>query len=300
MNKMDMILKLVGIFYIYALQHTFADALDNKVSAKPFQLDFPAFSTDVLLDTWEPQVIALSNNEIVVFALNQYGVKACADCGADPIIYRKTSTNGASWEQINGSNTWNYISDYPLTWFADIVVVKDSSDNLYITYIGYTKSVPPNPWNILFQFSTDRGETWSAPVSVSGNVSADKNWMAIDPSNPKKLYVTFNSQFPYAVSSSDGGASWSAPVLMDEMDGSYFYAGGGGVRSEGTVFFAYSATPDYGTEVEEDTSSAYSPALDESNSTANLTYARVYSSSDSGTNSQIYMGKSGVNSCFSP
>lgn len=258
-------------------------------SVNKFYSDIPVFSSDVLLDTWEPSVVITSDNEVIIFGLNQYGVRGCLECGADPIIYRKTTDYGKTWNAIDGgSNTWGYINTYALTWFADIVAIKDKKDHLYITYIGYTAKPPPNPWNILFQKSTDKGETWSTPVIVSGDLSADKNWMSIDRNQPNIIYVTFNSQFPYSVTTFDKGETWSSPVLLDQLNGSYFYAGGSQVSSDGIVYHAYVATPDYGEEeVEGDDSYAYYEVYDdisnENATVANQTYARVYSSSDSGS-----------------
>jgi DNA-binding transcriptional regulator of glucitol operon len=88
--------------------------------------------------------------------------------------------------------------------------------------------------------STDGGRTFADPVqAVSKDPSfhfIDKPWMAADPSNPKKLYVTYTdvdfegfdpAMFPTPlcpgdlrlgielVSSTDGGATWSAPTIVD-------------------------------------------------------------------------------------
>jgi hypothetical protein len=63
----------------------------NSTASRLFGFDIPVFSGDVLLDTWEPQVLVSRDNVVTVFALNQGGVRACLECGADPIIYRQTS-----------------------------------------------------------------------------------------------------------------------------------------------------------------------------------------------------------------
>jgi len=129
-------------------------------------------------------------------------------------------------------------------------------------------------------------------VVVSGNISADKNWMSIHPSNPDVLYVTFNSQFPYVTRTSDGGSTWSTPLQVDYQEGSYFYAGGSGVRSSGEVFFAYMATPDYGEdtveeEFDDDAYSYYGPVGNETDA-ANSSYAYVYSSNNEGATWKRY------------
>lgn len=86
--------------------------------------------------------------------------------------------------------------------------------------------------------STDGGKTFGDPVQVVGkdffNHFIDKPWMAADPSNPNKLYVTytdfdisgfFSTTAPCPgtirlgielVRSTDGGATWSAPTVVDK------------------------------------------------------------------------------------
>jgi hypothetical protein len=79
--------------------------------------------------------------------------------------------------------------------------------------------------------STDGGKTFADPVQVvSKDFSThfiDKPWMAADPSNPKNLYITY-TDFDFSVtlctdirlgielvSSTDGGATWSPPTVVD-------------------------------------------------------------------------------------
>jgi hypothetical protein len=79
--------------------------------------------------------------------------------------------------------------------------------------------------------STDGGATFDVPTAVVRKIPRfhfiDKPWLAADPSNPDKLYVTytdFDSSRAFCpglrtgielVSSVDGGATWSAPTVID-------------------------------------------------------------------------------------
>jgi hypothetical protein len=88
--------------------------------------------------------------------------------------------------------------------------------------------------------STDGGQTFADPVAVvlkdSFTHFIDKPWMAVDPSNPRKLYVTYTDfdltgfSFPpdptaicpgnvrlgiELAASNDGGATWSTPTVVD-------------------------------------------------------------------------------------
>ena len=224
-----------------------ASQSSSSTAVKKFSLDYPVFSSGGgLVNTWEPQVTVTNNGNVYIFATNLNGVTACLDCGSDPIIYRKLKIEsdgefnwlpikGAaspgddyynddfsdSFVSVNDGNNFAYINPGPLIWFADIVVVPDSNNNLYATYIGFSGQ----PWNILFQKSTDNGLSWSTPVSVSANYSADKNWIAVDASSPNYLYVTFNSQWPVATSSVDGGETWAKPQILDStLHGRYVIA----------------------------------------------------------------------------
>jgi hypothetical protein len=86
--------------------------------------------------------------------------------------------------------------------------------------------------------SNDGGQTFGDPaIAVSKDLNEhflDKPWMAVDPGNPNNLYVTytdfatFNTQptCPFnfqttieIVGSKDGGQTWSAPVVLDEVCG---------------------------------------------------------------------------------
>jgi len=97
--------------------------------------------------------------------------------------------------------------------------------------------------------SFDGGQTFGSPVSaVSKNGTThflDKEWLAVDPTNPNRIYVTYTDfddsgslcgldpvsglPIPRAaielVRSTDGGASWGTPVVIDEVCGSAFVQG---------------------------------------------------------------------------
>jgi hypothetical protein len=74
-------------------------------------------------------------------------------------------------------------------------------------------------------FSADGGRTWTAPsqaISLDGNTEvADKPWLAVDPTNSRRLYLTYTHvSFLGCTSiellaSTDAGKSWSAPTVID-------------------------------------------------------------------------------------
>ena len=72
--------------------------------------------------------------------------------------------------------------------------------------------------------STNGGKTWANPVVPvlmdAFSHIVDKPWIAVDPTNPLQVYVTFtdfsNCTAIDLVSSKDGGKTWSAPVILHQ------------------------------------------------------------------------------------
>ncbi len=73
---------------------------------------------------------------------------------------------------------------------------------------------------------------------------ADKPWIVASASG---VHLTFNSQFPYVVSSRNGGATWTAPLPLlsgDLLDPYfYYYAGGAGTLEDGTAVLLHVGIP---------------------------------------------------------
>jgi len=110
--------------------------------------------------------------------------------------------------------------------------------------------------------STDGGATFDDPVEVvrknPGFHFIDKPWLAADPSNPKKLYVTY-SDFDTSrvfcpglglrvgielVSSIDGGSTWSGPTVIDSGCSPNFDQGSNvAVDGAGNVYVAWESFP---------------------------------------------------------
>ena len=123
---------------------------------------------------------------------------------------------------------------------GDPVVTCSDSSTFFMTQVGAGAS-------IALSTSTDGGNTWADPQLVAFKPSCvvkrgicvtihflDKPWTAIDPSNPQKMYVTYTdfdtsntspgcgNQTRTAielVSSTDGGQTFTQPVIIDEQCG---------------------------------------------------------------------------------
>jgi hypothetical protein len=106
--------------------------------------------------------------------------------------------------------------------------------------------------DISLSVSTDGGNTFGAPAPAIAKDACfhflDKPWMTVDPSNPRKVVVTYTdfdseaydggtgndcgpagSDIPRTaielVTSTDGGATWSAPTVVQEVCGAPFVQG---------------------------------------------------------------------------
>jgi hypothetical protein len=123
------------------------------------------------------------------------------------------------------------------------------------------------PSAIALSRSSDGGRTWSDPAPVTTQVQTDigeffdDGRVAVDPSNPNRVYVSYRHLFiggfstptglcPFGgietlievVGSTDGGASFGPPVMVDEQcfDNNFFFHIGSriAVSSKGQVFVA--------------------------------------------------------------
>lgn len=119
---------------------------------------------------------------------------------------------------------------------GDPVVVCASPSRFYYASLFFTGTfidqftVSPL-LGMALNISDDGGQTWSEPIGIALTACCDnlydREWLAIDPSNPNNLYLSF-TRFSFSggpdspcpndnntgldiVSSSDGGHTWSAP-----------------------------------------------------------------------------------------
>lgn len=181
-------------------------------------------------DDWEPDVAFDPSSNYAYMATTRYGgAKACNRCPDPAIILKVSSDNGVSWGAdkylcaCSGRKAQN-----------DPELEVASNGTLYATWLN-----DYNP-GVVFSKSTDRGNTWTAPLSVKGKglSFSDKPIMAISP-NGLDVYIAFNASDSFVVASHNAGASFGTRVKTN-TDGNYHFAEGGLVAPNGNVFFSES------------------------------------------------------------
>jgi hypothetical protein len=158
-----------------------------------------------------------------------------------------------------GTNPINFIAGDP------VVVCTSPTQFYYSSIFASGEDSAGNFFNgVAVNISTDGGRTWSDPVAAVAkdfSHAIDKPWIAADPGNASRLYVTY-TDFDFSglacpndirfavemVTSSDGGATWGTPVVVHAE---CYFAGGfnsvqgsnPAVAADGTVYVGYEFFP---------------------------------------------------------
>jgi hypothetical protein len=182
-------------------------------------------------DDWEPAVAADPNSSFVYLITTRYGEpKPCpGNCPVPHIAIEISSDNGQTWSDgrplcaCKGKGQFDPI----------IEVVPDT---------GHVYALWMNGFNVVFQKSTDHGQTWSAPVPTWGNVAWNDKPVIAMTDDGQDVYVSWNGPTggdPWVAQSHDAGVTWSQRKVVDSRR--YFFAMDADVDSEGTVFFSESS-----------------------------------------------------------
>ena len=124
-------------------------------------------------------------------------------------------------------------SPTPGVLIGDPLVACGGASTFYFSSLFADQSFFPGLTTIAVSKSTDAGASFGAPVIAASKDAAthflDKDWMAINPANPRQIAVTytdFDLSFTVClgertaielVGSSDGGKTWRAPQVVFEV-----------------------------------------------------------------------------------
>jgi len=185
-------------------------------------------------DDWEPAVAVDPAVPAHVYQLTtRYsGPTPCRNCSPN-IIFRRSDDGGLTWEP----DKFLYVTKKAQN---DPQIEVSGSGVLYACFLSAY-----NP-GVSFTKSTNRGDTWSVPVTFAGKGKkpnwSDKPWMVIS-ADGNHVYIGFNASDSYVVASHNGGASFPAAVKTNS-DTRYWFHTGGAV-SPSSPMTAWLAATDY-------------------------------------------------------
>jgi hypothetical protein len=126
----------------------------------------------------------------------------------------------------NGGASWGSSQALPVASFTSALGI-GADGAVYYASVTSESTCPPGN-GIRLRKSTDGGATFGAgscAYDASGGLTPIRTWTAADPANASRVYVLFDAGVPslggsvhiYAISSTNGGATWSAPVRVDDV-----------------------------------------------------------------------------------
>jgi BNR repeat-like domain len=182
-------------------------------------------------DDWEPAVAADPTSSYVYLLTTRYGEeKPCqGNCPIPHIAISISDDNGRTWSESEPLCPCKGEGQYD-----PIVEVVPGNGHVYVLWM--------NGFNVVFQKSTDHGQTWSAPVPTYGNVSWTDKPVIAPSDDGRHVYVSWNGPTggdPWLAQSHDAGATWTQTKLVDSRR--YFFAFDADVDADGDVFFSESS-----------------------------------------------------------
>ncbi len=138
-----------------------------------------------------------------------------------PFYFSRSLDGGMTWSEPLRITTASYF--VPLTPLSTALLARRGV--LYQVWNGaQTAPVPGDSLEILLTQSTDGGASWTTPVQVDDGGESDKNAALLAVDAAGNLYVAwsdgrkygFGKGLPYLSRSTDGGATWSHGVRIDD------------------------------------------------------------------------------------
>ena len=187
----------------------------TRVSADPFTNASSQHATEL-----EPDTFANGSTVIAAFQVGRF-----FNGGASDIGFARSGDGGATWGTPGflPGMTFNSGATSPYERVSDPSVAYDASHGTWLISsipLLPTRAVP----TVFVNRSTDDGRSWSTPVTIpdtaSNSIDLDKNWTSCDntPSSPffghcyTELDNFGDGDRELMSTSTDGGATWSAPI----------------------------------------------------------------------------------------
>lgn len=188
----------------------------NDVAGAVESLAFlPAVTVDAVRVASEPSVRVAQDGTIFVaaptgtikYATRPQDALAHADKGIFQGAIWRSTDDGASFEFKAGLGPTSYHTAQPGGGDSDIAIASDGT--VFVT----------DQWGLFaefVQFSKDNGETWNAATGTSSNAPpVDRQWLAVDPTDPNVVYLNYNgpSVGLKFSKSTDGGQTWTGKQI---------------------------------------------------------------------------------------
>jgi hypothetical protein len=177
------------------------------------------------------------------------------------ILFSRTTNGGATWEPARTI----FAPRSSLFSIGNQIVVLPNGDLVDVMFLGHGSGVQRSGWEVAVIRSTDRGVTWSAPITVSkvqavsvtdpetgepirtGDIIPE---IAVDRASGALYTVWQDARFSgpplghafagIAISkSTDGGLTWSTPVQVNQRPDVQAFTPSVEVGSDGTVGVTY-------------------------------------------------------------
>ncbi|MBI3579243.1 MAG: T9SS type A sorting domain-containing protein [Ignavibacteriales bacterium] len=158
------------------------------------------------------------------------------------IIVHRSSDGGKIWSDSVGIG-YNAPKQQDKEWLACDITSSPFRNNLYMAWTEFDKYGSPNPQDssrILFSRSTDSGQTWSAPVTVSDQAgdcldSDNTDEGAVPAVGPNgEVYLSWSG--PQGIvfdKSTDGGLTWGKDIPVTGQPGGWDFNVPGIYRANG-------------------------------------------------------------------
>lgn len=181
----------------------------NRLSADPYTNTTAEHATEV-----EPDIYSHGNTIVAVFQTGRFSTGGSDDTG-----WATSTDGGGTWQhgflpgvtKHQGGGVWSRISDPTIAY--------DPKAGVWIASGLVFDSPATGPFGVSVSRSAD-GLTWKKPVTVSKTSGGyDKDWIACDTTPGSPHYgncydewdITSNGDQVVMSTSTDGGATWSAP-----------------------------------------------------------------------------------------
>jgi hypothetical protein len=210
----------------------------RRLSVDPFSGDSGQHVTAV-----EPDSISVGNTIVAVFQ-----VARIVTGGASGIGWATSTDGGASWSSgVLPSLTIHGTPAGPYSRTSDPSVAYDRVHETFLSNVlALTDRAQIDPATTLVVSRSRDGVSWSAPIVAAagdGNFLHDKNWIVCDNGSASphagRCYVVWTDNQSGGLgitASSDGGLTWTVPVVFAGISGSGWQPL---VRPDGTLVVVY-------------------------------------------------------------